>query len=99
MNRNVTNLDKAQNKQDETEIPLPFPISAEKPMLFQIFFLSHNHNQDVEVLETEEIDCGEIVLHLKLGESVFIKCKDHVTFDSNLKIGKEEKKPWYFNCC
>ncbi len=76
MNNNVTNLNKAHYKQGETEIPVPFSISSEKPMLFQIFFLSHDQNQDVEVVETESIDCGEIVQRLKFGESVFIKYKN-----------------------
>jgi hypothetical protein len=76
MSNNVTNFDKTQNRQDEAEIPSPFSISAEKPMLFQIFFLSNNQSQDVEVVETDEIDCGEIIQRLKMGESVFINHKN-----------------------
>lgn len=99
MNNDFTNLDKAQNKQSQTEILLPFRLSAEKHMLFQIFFLSNDQYQGVEVVETEELDCGKIVQRLKLGESVFIKYKNHEIFDSSLKVEREQKKPWYFNRC
>lgn len=99
MNNNGINEDKAQNKQEESEIPLPFSMSTEKSILFQIFFLSHDQNQDVEVVETKEIDCGEIVQRLKLGESVFIKNKNPKQIDSSLRIEKEEKKLYYFNRC
>jgi hypothetical protein len=52
----------------------PFPL--ENCMLFQVFFLSHDQSQNVEVLETDEIDFQEIIYHLEKGESIFIKSKD-----------------------
>lgn len=73
------------------------PVSPDNPFLFQIFFLAQNQSQDVEVVETEEIDFREITQLLKLGESVFIKHKNHELLDTQSGIGKEgEHSSWYF---
>ncbi|MCK4884977.1 hypothetical protein KAS24_02790, partial [Candidatus Bathyarchaeota archaeon] len=67
---------------------------------FQIFFLAQDQSRDVEVIETDELDFGEIIQRLKNGESVFIKYKNSETFEPIQKIDEErEKKPWYFNRC
>ena len=72
------------------------PVAPE--LLFQIFFLSQNQNQSVEVVETEEIDFGEIIERLKVGESVFNKNKNPEILESRSKMKKEEEqKLWYFN--
>ena len=75
------------------------PVSSDNPFMFQIFFLAQNQSQDVEVLETEDIDFGEITQRLKLGESVFIKNKNQemLQVQSNIKDG--EGNSWYFTRC
>jgi hypothetical protein len=55
-------------------------------MIFQVFFLSQDNNQSVEVLETEEIDFGEIIQRLQMGESIFIKRKNVKPYDSPNRI-------------
>ena len=74
-------------------------LSSDNPLMFQIFFLAQNQSQDVEVLETEDIDFGEITQRLKLGESVFIKNKNQemLQVQSNIKDG--ERNSWYFTRC
>ena len=72
--------------------------SPDNPFLFQVFFLAQNQSQDVEVVETEEIDFGEITQRLKLGESVFIKHKTHELLEpQSAKNG--EHSSWYFTRC
>jgi hypothetical protein len=75
------------------------PLSSDNRFMFQIFFLAQNQSQDVEILETKEIDIGEITQRLKLGESVFIKYKNQemLDFQSNNKDG--ESNSWYFTQC
>jgi len=76
------------------------PVSSDNPLLFQIFFLTHDQSQSVEVVETDEIDFGEIIQHLNMGESVFIQHKNQETLESRSRKTKEaEQKPWYFNHC
>lgn len=43
---------------------------------FQLFYLSNDQGQSVEVEETSQIDLKALVSHLRLGESIFIKCMD-----------------------
>jgi len=69
-------------------------------LMFQIFFLSQDQNQSVEVVETEEIDFGEVIQRLKMGESVFIKYKNPEILESYSKTNKEQAQEfWYFNHC
>jgi hypothetical protein len=69
-------------------------------LMFQIFFLAQNQSQDVEVVETDEIDFGEITQRLKLGESVFIKYKNQEIHEPHSGIDKEgEHSSWYFTRC
>ena len=71
---------------------------AAPDLLYQIFFLSQDQNQSVKVVETEKIDFGEVIQHLKMGESVFIKNKNPEILESRSKMKKEEEqKLWYFN--
>lgn len=65
------------------------PISPNNAFMYQIFFLTQNYSQDVEVVETEEIDFGEITQRLKLGESVFIKYKDLEMLEPKLILDKQ----------
>lgn len=78
-------------------------VKTNKPVapdfLFQIFFLSQDQNQSVEVVETEQIDFGEITQRLKMGESVFIKYKNPEILESRSRINKEEERDWYFTHC
>jgi hypothetical protein len=61
--------------------------------LFQIFFLSQDQSQNVEVVETEEIDFWEIIGRLNVGESVFIKNKSTEMREprSNVKEAEAQK--------
>jgi hypothetical protein len=75
-------------------------ISSDFPSMFQIFFLSQDQNQSVEVVETEEIDFWELIGRLNVGESVFIKNKNLKTFESRLKMNNEDtQKRGYFTRC
>ncbi len=99
MSKNIVDIEKTSDRgASETMVQPPFP--SEDSMLFQLFFLTHDQSQDVEVVETNEIDCGEIIQRLKMGESVFIKNKNLKTLEPNPKTDKERtKKPWYFARC
>jgi hypothetical protein len=79
---------------------LQAPITVDNRFMFQIFFLDQNQSQDVEVVETEEIDFGEITQRLKLGESVFIKYKNPEMLEPQSSIRKKgERNSWYFTRC
>ncbi len=100
MSKNIVDIEKTGDKKvaSETMVQPPFP--SEDSMLFQLFFLTHDQSQDVEVVETNEIDYGEIIQRLKMGESVFIKNKNLKTLEPNPNTDKERtKKPWYFARC
>ena len=99
MNNNFAKIEKTRDKEvaEETVIHSPFP--SKESMLFQVFFLVHDQNQSVEVVETDKIDFREIIQRLHQGESVFIKYKNTETLGSSLKRKKEETKPWYFYRC
>ncbi len=98
MSNNVAEIEKTNDKKVAEEILMQSP--SENSMLFQIFFLAHDQSQNVEVVETEEIDFGEVIQRLKMGESVFITYKNPGTLEPSPKIKKEgEKKPWYFTRC
>ncbi len=95
MSNNVTDLDKKVT----SELPMPSPIPSEKHMLFQIFFLDYDQSQSVEVVETDEIDFGEIIQRLKMGESVFIKYKNTEKLEPHPKLKEGRQSPWYFTRC
>jgi hypothetical protein len=65
---------------------IKYIFSPRNSMIFQVFFLSQDNNQSVEVLETEEIDFGEIIQRLQMGESIFIKRKNVKPYDSPNRI-------------
>ncbi len=101
MNNNVTDAAK-NNKPATSDVLVQAPVSSDKPFIFQIFFLAQDQSQDVEVLETEEIDFGEINQRLKLGESVFIKYKNPEIVESYSRENEEEVEEqnfWYFKRC
>ena len=99
MSNNVAEIEKTRDKEVAEEMVMQSPFPSGESVLFQVFFLAHDQSQSVEIVETEEIDFGEILQRLKMGESVFIKYKNPETLDSRPKINKEEKKPWYFTRC
>ncbi|HDQ05906.1 MAG TPA: hypothetical protein ENN36_04175 [Candidatus Bathyarchaeota archaeon] len=99
MSNDVTEAVKT-NKPAAPEQMFHYPLSSEFQSMFQIFFLSQDQNQSVEVVETEEIDFEEIVERLKMGESVFIKNKNQKILEAHSKIKKEEdEETWYFTHC
>jgi len=99
MSNNIAEIEKTHDKKVAEEIVMQSPFPSGESMLFQVFFLAHDQNQSVEVVETEEIDFGEIIQRLKMGESVFIKYKNPEILESRLRVNKEEEqKFWYFNC-
>ena len=92
--------DPKTNKPAAPDSIVQAPFSSDKQFLFQIFFLAQNQSQDVEVVETEEIDFMEITQRLKLGESVFIKHKNLEMLEPQSSIGKDgEHNSWYFSRC
>ncbi len=82
-----------QSRVDEETIHYNLPSRNSK--LFQLFFLAHDRNQSVEVVEVENLDFGEVVQRLKGGESVFITYKPTETRKPKLEIKEEEKEVWY----
>jgi hypothetical protein len=88
------------NKPATPSSTLQAPVTVGNRFMFQIFFLAQNQSQDVEVVETEEIDFGEITQRLKLGESVFIKYKNPEMLEPQSSIReKGEPSSWYFTRC
>lgn len=84
MNNNFSGTRKSIDKYIVSEPTIPV-ISSSNSSLFQIFFLSQDWSQSVEVVETNEIDFLEITQRLKHGESIFIKNKDQEPFTTDLK--------------
>ena len=98
MSDNLTETVKT-NKPVAPDFLVQAPVSSD-PLLFQIFFLAQDQSQSVEVVETEEIDFGEIIQRLKVGESVFIKYKNPEILEPiSRENEKEEQKSWYFKRC
>ncbi|PVX24791.1 MAG: hypothetical protein CW691_06525 [Candidatus Bathyarchaeum sp.] len=91
--------EKTHNKQFTPEILMQPTVSSDNPILFQIFFLSPDQNQSVEIVETDIIDFGEITQRVKSGESVFIKNKNQQTLESYYKNKEENQNFWYFTHC
>jgi hypothetical protein len=77
---------------------LDSPVPQEDMTVFQIFFLTENENDSVEVLETNIIDYEEINQRLNMGESIFIKHKTRDILEQDIETDKENK-PWYLNRC
>jgi hypothetical protein len=99
MSNNVAETGNGQ-KTVTSDLVKSYPASLDNPLLFQIFFLTQDESQSVEVLETDEIDLREILQRLKMGESVFIKYKNLEIFEPGSSINKEEvQKSWYFPHC
>jgi hypothetical protein len=71
---NFRETGKAHNK-NFAEGMMQAPVPSEDSLWFQIFFLTNDQSESVEVLETDTIDFEEILQHLTMGESVFIKHK------------------------
>jgi len=65
-------------------------------LLFQMFFLKDNEDQDVEVKEGEEIDFREVKKRLEQGESVFIKSIRKQELNTSLVVGEDIADLWYF---
>jgi hypothetical protein len=104
LEENITMSENVQDpKSNKPAVPdsmVQAPVSSDNPLMFQIFFLAQNQSQDVEILETEEIDFGEITQRLKLGESVFIKYKNPEMLEPQSSIRKKgERNSWYFTRC
>jgi hypothetical protein len=87
------------NKFVKSDLLVQAPVSSDNQFMFQIFFLAEDQSQDVEVVETDEIDFGEITQRLKLGESVFIKHKNPEIVESHCRGTEEEQSFWYFRHC
>jgi hypothetical protein len=47
----------------------------QEKQVFHLFFLKHNTNKDVEVVEVAEINFAEVMKRLEKGDSVFIAPK------------------------
>ena len=90
----------AEKSRDDSssEVLLDSAVPQENMTVFQIFFLTENENDNVEVLETNMIDYEEINQHLNMGESIFIKHKTRDILEQDIETNKESK-PWYLNRC
>ena len=100
MSNNVAEPGNSDNKTVTPELVTSSPVSSDNPLLFQIFFLTQDESQSVEVLETDEIDLGEILQRLKMGETVFIKYKNRETLEPRSSVNDEEEQNfWYFTPC
>jgi copper(I)-binding protein len=70
--------------------------SKDQNLVFQLFFLINNKNQDIEVVEISEIDFTEVKRRLEKGDSVFITRKRKQELEPILVAGEETADPWYF---
>ena len=97
MESSVVCLEETRYKSKVTEErAIQYPLPSKNSKLFQLFFLAHDQNQSIEVVEVEEVDFEEVSQRLKQGESVFITYKPTETHKQRLKTKEEEKKePWY----
>lgn len=71
-------------------------IVKKEEIKFQLFFLKHDKSQGVKVVEVKEINFGEVIQHLNLGESVFITQKHVKTLNPRQRMKKEAEELWYF---
>jgi len=65
-------------------------------LLFQMFYLKDDEDQDVEVKEVEEIDFRGVKGRLEQGESVFITLKRKEKVETRLVKEKALAESWYF---
>jgi hypothetical protein len=100
MGKKVTGTGKTHGKNVAPGLFTSYPVSSANPLMLQIFFLNQDESQSVEVLETDEIDLGEILQRLKMGETVFIKYKNRETLEPRSSVNDEEEQNfWYFTPC
>lgn len=91
MNNNFTETGKTHDNNVTPEIITQSSIPSDDALQFQIFFLAQDQSQNVEVVETGEIDFGEVIQRLKIGESVFIKYKNQKTVESPSTANKKKE--------
>ncbi|MGD9130552.1 MAG: hypothetical protein PVH73_03135 [Candidatus Bathyarchaeota archaeon] len=70
--------------------------NKKKESSFQLFFLKNNATQNVEVIESDEVNFEEVKNHLERGDSIFITQKREQTSDINFIAYDQVKEPWYF---
>ena len=91
MSRNVVETGKS-HQTFTSDLVKSCPVPSDNQLLFQIFFLTQDESQGVEILETNDIDLDEILQRLKMGETVFIKNKNQRIFESRHGMNIEEKQ-------
>ncbi len=74
-------------------------VISDNPLLFQIFFLAQDENQDVKILKTNEIDLNKILFRIKMGQTTLIKYKNQEVFDFCYRINNKVQKHQYFIEC
>jgi len=95
MNGNAEDLRKTPTGNGTEKMLIQYHVPSKNLRVFQVFFLTRDDNQSVEVVETEEIDFEEVIQRLNTGENVFIKSKHSESFVSIPRTEEEnEKKPW-----
>jgi len=82
MNGNAEYLRKTPTWNGTEKMLIQYHVPSENLRVFQVFFLTRDDNQSVEVVETEEIDFEEVIQRLNTGENVFIKSKHSESFGS-----------------
>ncbi len=87
MSKNIAETGKSHKTFTSDQVK-SYPVPSDNPLL-QIFFLTQDESQGVEILETNEIDFEEILQHLKMGETVFIKNKNQRIFESHHGMNTE----------
>jgi len=65
-------------------------------LVFQLFFLLNNENEDIEVVEVRKIDFSEVKRRLEKGESVFIARNRRKKSEPISAAGEEMAESWYF---
>jgi len=77
VSNNVSCLGGAGNVAEaDCDVRTETPLSPNKCKLFQVFLLMNDDDQSVWVMETPEIDLEVVISSLKMGDSVFIHCKE-----------------------
>jgi hypothetical protein len=74
MSSKITEAEKPRDD-NFSNVLLDSAVPQEDMTAFQIFFLTEDENDSVEVLETNMIDYEEINQRLNMGESIFIRQK------------------------
>ena len=69
--------------------------NKKKEAPFQLFFLKTDSTQNVEVIESDEVNFEEVKNHLERGDSVFITRKQKQKSDMNFIAYEVIKEPWY----